>query len=141
MVNIQAIIVVSRNNVIGFNSVQENWTFILSKATTPARLQKQIRNKKLAKMQDQLISMKYQIPIDNVKHVILAFGNIKETISHLRDENTRELIFNPENRVVVVIIDVPPTYKTITTIYTKSEHKHIISTVSEAAPLRSQWEQ
>lgn len=141
MVNIAAIVVISRSNVLAFNSVQENWALVMSKATTATRIRKQSRNKKLAQMLDQLISLKYQIPLEDAKHVILVFGNVKETLKHVRDENIRDLVFNPENRIVLVILDVPPVYKTIITIYTKDEHELLISTVSEATPLQSQWEQ
>jgi hypothetical protein len=140
MVNIQSIVVLSRNNVLTFNSTQENWAFIMSKANNPARLQKQLRNKKLAQMLDQLISLRYGVPKEKVKHVLLIFGNIKETLKQLRSENTRLLLFDTDNRVTITIIDKPPVYQTITIIYTKEGNEQIVSTLHTAASLQPTWE-
>lgn len=141
MVNIQSIVVLSRDNVLAFSSAQENWAFVMSKANSPARLQKQFRNKKLAQMLDKLISMRYGIPQDKVKHIILIFGSIKEALKQLKDENTRLLIFDMNNRITLTIIDKPPVYQTITIVYTPEDNEQIISTLYTRAALQPFWEQ
>jgi hypothetical protein len=141
MVNVQSIVVLSRDNVLAFSSVQENWAFVMSKASSPARLQKQLRNKKLAQMLDKLISMRYRIPQDKVKHIILIFGSIKEALKQLKDENMRLLLFDMNSRITITIIDKPPVYQTITIVYTPEDNEQIISTLHTRAALQPLWEQ
>jgi hypothetical protein len=113
----------------------------MSKANSPARLQKQLRNKKLAQMLDKLISMRYRIPQDKVKHIIIIFGSIKEALKQLKDENMRLLLFDMDNRITITIIDKPPVYQTITIVYTPEDNEQIISTLHTRAALQPLWEQ
>lgn len=140
MVNIQSITVVSNTSTKIFNSTEENWAFVRNKASTSIRQATHDRLRKLTKLNEKITAVKYNIEEEKVKDAILVFGTSKATTERLKEENIRELLFNKDNKVVVVIIDIPPLYQTITTVHTSDGQEQIVSTTSSASQTVSRWE-
>lgn len=140
MVNIQSITVVSERNTKIFNSAAENWAHMRSKATTARKRETHEKIRKLVKLNERITSAKYNVDEKKVEDIILIFGNTKETVHRLKDEYTRDLLFNENNKVIIVIFDIPPLYQVITTVYTSVGQEQIVSTTSSASPLSSRWE-
>lgn len=100
MVNIQSVTTVNDDQTYVFDSYSAYWNHVMASASSTWK-QKMIKIKTLAVQAEKEFSEKYNVPAVDVQNVCFLFGTTANTRRHLMDIHTRELVFNPQHRVVV----------------------------------------
>jgi hypothetical protein len=126
MVNIQAITVVSDTQTNVFDSYDAYYNHIMASATSSWK-QKMIKVKALAVQAEREFSELYGVPIMDIQNVCFVFGTTANARRHLRDLHTRELVLNPEHRIVVNMRRSQGRCAVTTIIYRPFDHQIIES--------------
>ena len=130
MVNIISVVHLSPIGVFHFGNFQDFWNNCYSRANpvNRARLDRLIQ---LMSIGEQLIHEKYFIPLNDVKHIGFVFISSTEAMRRMEYAEDRELLTNPNNKVVLQIRETPSRTQTVATVYTNDLDYHIITSASD----------
>jgi len=135
MVNIQSIVCISPFSTIVFNSFNEYWVAMKRSHTNNAtKLERLLKRKKLADTYEEALALKLEVDKTVVENIVTVFGTVREANRRLSDPYTREILFDLNNRVVVIAKDDGRMAQVIATVHMGEDYENIISTIREAKP-------
>ncbi len=102
MVNIKSIITLQNGVVLTFDSYETYWQHTL--ACVNAEQRNRITTlRQVTQTFEQAVALQYGVPYQYIQYISFIFGTIKEARSRIDDYETRIVLINPANRVVVQV--------------------------------------